>query len=263
MSNLSYLPENINLNLTKNRNQGLKNLYFLSDIWDRQNGMENWAKLDQATKNLVHKKSSEEFEINIKYRLNETLKRLPKDTRTIVEDLFNAYYVGNFSPYLFGVYFDGKTFSEEIKNMTDAQIKKEVVRYWEAFTAVAMYGALDASIKNPKTNSDLGASQYTDAKHQLKNVVNYMRDNTSFYDFDTLKDNIPMATKQDIAEHWCYAGILQLIYEARHYRQVSIENMHTLNDASGAYKTPIQWLNKFNEQINRIEDSKNIKRTLN
>ena len=262
MSNLSFLPDQIYDNLTQTNNPALKHLYFLKDVWNAPNGQENWCKLTQQNKTQASLKAEEDFQLNIQYRLNNTIKNMSKETRTMVEDLYTAYYTGNFSPILFGVYFDGKGFWESMKYMTESEIQKTTLRYWETFTAVAMYGALDASMKNPKTNKEFNLSNFVEAKHQLKNVVSYMRNLPENFAFKTLENYRPLAAKQNIANNWTYAGILNLAYEARKYRQVSVENMHTLEDASGAYKTPIQWLNMFNEQINQIEDTRNLKRSL-
>ena len=261
-ANLSYLPSVINNTLSQNGGQGLKHLYFLPDIWDTKLGQENWTKLNQNNKEDSSIKARKDFELNIQYRLNKTLKDFSfksEETKHMVEDLFNAYYKGTFSPNLFGAYFDGKAFWEELPSMSESQIQKTATRYWEAFTAVSMYGALDASMKNPITNSQFKLDQYKDAKNQLKNVVNYMRILPPQYEFKTLEDYKTTAAQQGVGDIWYHAGILNLAYEARIYRGVSVENMHTLEDASGAYQTPIIWLNKFNEQINKIEDARSPK----
>ena len=255
INNLNYLPESIRKSLANNGGDQLKNLHFLPEMWDNPINNGKWNKLTDENKNAVFNKSKEYYK-ELEQPLNQEISRFPSETKTMIADLYKFYYTETFAPHIFGVYFDGKAFLEDIKKMNEAQAKQTTLNYWEAFTAVAMCGALDASLSNSKMQPLLQPiTLNTNNRNKLRLVVNYMRVGNNF---STLSKK--EAELNGIGGTWWKLGVAYLRYEISKYRGNN-SSEHTLEDASGAFEYPVQWLeDKYQPQLENIEQMNNVKR---
>lgn len=255
INNLNYLPDSIKKSLINNGGEQLKNLHFLPEMWDIPMTNEKWNKLTDENKNMVFNESKKYYK-SLEQQLNQAISNLPTETKTMVADLYKFYYTETFAPHIFGVYFDGKAFLEDIKKMNASQIEQTTLNYWEAFTAVAMCGALDASLENEKMRALLQPIELNKNKrNKLRLVVNYMRVGN---EFSTLSKQ--EAEVNGIGATWWKLGVAFLRYEISKYRGI-LSSEHTLEDASGAFEYPLEWLkNKYEPQLDSIDQLQGVKR---